>query len=202
MTKEERAGKWFRKIANSEAISMEKKMEICNKVAKKMVILFIVIFLLEFVLLFMINDRVIFNHLLDFLNRLSEEKHTRNHYKGIALVGTLLCLPIMVLPIIVTLIFKKTWMKAEVYKVIDKIKRDKTFSPNNEPVSCMNEWMGKWERIKENLDCQIDLDSYFTKKQIGRGILNILDIGTVYFPTGRIFACDPMIELEDAKPYI
>lgn len=93
-------------------------------------------------------------------------------------------------------------MKAEVYKDIDKIKRDKTFSPNNEPVSCMNEWMGKWEGIKENLDCQIDLDSYFTKKQIGRGILNILDIGTVYFPTGRIFACDPMIELEDAKPYI
>ena len=29
-----------------------------------------------------------------------------------------------------------------------------------------------------------------------------MDIGTVRFPTGTIFACDPLVELEDARPYL
>ena len=32
--------------------------------------------------------------------------------------------------------------------------------------------------------------------------MDTLDIGTVHFPTGTILACDPLIELEDALPYI
>ena len=35
MTKEERAKKWFLKIPDAEYISMETKMNICSKVAKK-----------------------------------------------------------------------------------------------------------------------------------------------------------------------
>ena len=35
MTKEERAKKWFFNIPNSQDISMDTKMDICNKVAKK-----------------------------------------------------------------------------------------------------------------------------------------------------------------------
>ena len=36
MTKEERAKKWFRGIQDSELISIEEKMDICDKAAKKM----------------------------------------------------------------------------------------------------------------------------------------------------------------------
>ena len=37
MTKEERAKRWFRRIPNNEAIALEKKMEICARVARKIV---------------------------------------------------------------------------------------------------------------------------------------------------------------------
>lgn len=63
------------------------------------------------------------------------------------------------------------------------------------------EWMTKYESIKEKLACKADLDLHFTEKMIGNMNVEILDIGTVNFPTGKIFACDPLIELEDALPF-
>ena len=36
MTKEERAEKWFRGIPNAELISMQEKMNICDKAAREM----------------------------------------------------------------------------------------------------------------------------------------------------------------------
>ena len=32
--------------------------------------------------------------------------------------------------------------------------------------------------------------------------VDVLDIGAVHFPTGTLFACDPLVELEDARPFI
>lgn len=64
------------------------------------------------------------------------------------------------------------------------------------------EWFKKYESVKENLMCKIDLESYFTEKKIGKMEVDTLEIGTVNFPTGTIFACDPLIELEEALPYI
>ena len=40
MTKEERAKKWFLKIPDAEYISLETKMNICSKVAKKWLLYF------------------------------------------------------------------------------------------------------------------------------------------------------------------
>ncbi|MCI8789775.1 MAG: DUF4241 domain-containing protein, partial [Lachnospiraceae bacterium] len=64
------------------------------------------------------------------------------------------------------------------------------------------EWMKKYEAIKDKLSYRFDLDTYFTEKSIGNMAVDVLDIGTVHFPTGRIFACDPMVELEDAQPFL
>lgn len=64
------------------------------------------------------------------------------------------------------------------------------------------EWMKKYEVIKSSLTCKIDLDAYFTEKSIGKTAVDTLDLGAVHFPTGRIFACDPLVELEDARPYL
>lgn len=64
------------------------------------------------------------------------------------------------------------------------------------------EWMEKYETIKNKLTCKIDLDAYFTEKKVGRAAVDILEIGEVSFPTGTIFACDPMIELGDAQPFM
>ena len=64
------------------------------------------------------------------------------------------------------------------------------------------EWMKKYEAVKDTLSCKVCLDTYFTEKVIGNRPVDVLEIGTVHFPTGKIFACDPMIELEDAPPFL
>ena len=64
------------------------------------------------------------------------------------------------------------------------------------------EWLNKYESIKDKLACKADLDAHFTEKVIGNMGVDVLDIGTVHFPTGTIFACDPMVELEDTPPFI
>ena len=55
------------------------------------------------------------------------------------------------------------------------------------------EWLNKYESVKEKLACKTDLDAHFTEKVIGTMGVDVLDIGTVHFPTGTIFACDPLV---------
>ncbi len=64
------------------------------------------------------------------------------------------------------------------------------------------EWMKKYNAMKEKLVCKFDIDKYYTESTIGNMKVDVLDIGKVYFPTGKIFACDPLIELEDSLPFI
>ena len=64
------------------------------------------------------------------------------------------------------------------------------------------EWLNKYESVRDKLTCKTDLDAYFTEKIIGNRRVDVLDIGNVYFPTGTIFACDPMVELEDTLPFM
>lgn len=63
-------------------------------------------------------------------------------------------------------------------------------------------WLEKYESKKELLRCKLDLEAYFTEKQIENATIDTLEIGKVNFPTGKILVCDPLIELEDALPYI
>ena len=63
------------------------------------------------------------------------------------------------------------------------------------------EWLKQYEAIKETLVCKIDLDAYFTEQRIGTAEVDTLEIGTVHFPTGRIFACDPIMDLREALPF-
>ena len=59
------------------------------------------------------------------------------------------------------------------------------------------EWLNKYEAIKDKLTCKDDLEAHFTEKVIGNMAVDVLDIGAVHFPTGQIFACDPLVELEE-----
>ena len=83
--------------------------------------------------------------------------------------------------------------KSEYIKKHDK--QEKAIMPTTE-------WLNKYESIKDKLACKTDLDDYFTEKVIGNMGVDVLDIGTVNFPTGTIFACDPLVELEDTPPFI
>lgn len=64
------------------------------------------------------------------------------------------------------------------------------------------EWLQKYEAVKARLESRVDLDAYFTEKQIGQMAVDTLDIGTVHLATGQIFACDPLVELGEARPYL
>ena len=64
------------------------------------------------------------------------------------------------------------------------------------------QWLNKYESIKDKLACKTDLDAHFTEKVIGNREVDVLDIGAVHFPSGTIFACDPLVELEDTPPFI
>ena len=64
------------------------------------------------------------------------------------------------------------------------------------------EWLKKYEAAKKKLECKTDLDAYFTKKAIGNMLVDVLEIGAARFPTGTLFACDPLVELEAAPPFI
>ena len=64
------------------------------------------------------------------------------------------------------------------------------------------EWLNKYEAIKDKLTYKDDLEAHFTEKVIGNMAVDVLDIGTVHFPTGQIFACDPLVELEDTLPFL
>ena len=61
------------------------------------------------------------------------------------------------------------------------------------------EWLNKYEAIKDKLTCKDDLEAHFTEKVIGNMAVDVLDIGAVHFPTGQIFACDPLVELDTGK---
>ena len=84
------------------------------------------------------------------------------------------------------------------YRPIIRVKLE----PKGENEMPATEWLNKYESIQGKLACKIDLDAYFTEKGIGSMAVDVLDIGTVHFPTGTVFACDPLVELEDARPYL
>lgn len=163
MTKQERAERWFSNIENAESISMEKKMEICSKVAKKMMVVFLAIFLAECVLLFLLTGGEIFNRMADFLNNVSEGTLTGNQRKGVAIVGGITCLPFVLLPLIVIVIFRNKWIKSEVDKVI--------FAMNNRPQQIENKGIKQFDFFEKKLsDWTLEIDGEkqknFTIKRI------------------------------------
>ena len=117
MTKEERAEKWFSNIPGAESISIERKIEICDKAAKRMMMIILGLLTLEFILLFVVGGEI-FTKVADFLNRISEGGHTGNHSQGLALTGIIVFLPIFIIPLTVAFTYKNNYLKAELAKLV------------------------------------------------------------------------------------
>ena len=118
MTKEERAEKWFRNIPNAETIDLETRMEICSKVAKRMVLVFFAVFALELVLLSLIVGDDFFNGLADFVNNLIGGSHNRGSRNVAVIVAAIVCAPLIALPLIATLVFKKKAIASAVNRTL------------------------------------------------------------------------------------
>ena len=117
MTREERAEKWFSNISGAESISIERKIEICDKLAKKMMMIILGLLTVEFLLLFMVGGELL-TKTVDFLNHISEGGHTGNHSQGLALTGIIVFLPIFIIPLTVAFTYKNNYLKAELAKIV------------------------------------------------------------------------------------
>ena len=117
MTKEERAEKWFSNIPGAESISIERKIEICDKLAKKMMIIILGLLTLEFILLFMVGGEIL-TKIADFFNHISEGGHTGNYSQGIALTGIIVFIPVFIIPLTAAFTYKNNYLKAELAKLV------------------------------------------------------------------------------------
>lgn len=121
MTPEERAEKWFCGVPESKTIDLEKKVEISKKASLRIALIFFLLLVIECVALFQINDGALFLWLADTVNGFAENNHT---YKGLALFGSILVLPLLVFPLLIAFIFGKKWIRSEAYKCIQHQERD------------------------------------------------------------------------------
>ena len=121
MTREERAEKWFSNISGAESISIESKIEICDKAAKRMMIIVLGLLTLEFLLLFMVGGELL-TKTVDFLNHISVGGHTGNHYRGVALAGIIMFLPVFIIPFIVAFTYKNNCLQSELAKLVTSMK--------------------------------------------------------------------------------
>ncbi|MDR2237207.1 MAG: DUF4241 domain-containing protein [Chryseobacterium sp.] len=67
----------------------------------------------------------------------------------------------------------------------------------------MNEnWMQKWEEVKDQLVSPVDIESYFTSDEIMEQKMEVMDIGNVSLPSGKVIVRDPLVYLRmGEKPY-
>lgn len=67
----------------------------------------------------------------------------------------------------------------------------------------MNEsWMQKWEEVKDILICPVDLETYFTSDEIMEQKMEVMEIGNVSLPSGKVIVRDPLVFLNAGeKPY-
>ncbi|EPD78473.1 hypothetical protein [Atopobium sp. oral taxon 199] len=121
MTPEERAEKWFCGVPESKTIDLEKKVEISKKASLRIALIFFLLLFIECVALFQINDGALFLWLADTVSGFAEGNHT---YKGLALVGSILVLPLLVFPVLIAFIFGKKWIRSEARKYIQHQERD------------------------------------------------------------------------------
>lgn len=63
-------------------------------------------------------------------------------------------------------------------------------------------WLQKWEEVKDVLVCPTELETYFTSNEILGQKMETMEIGNVSLPSGKIVVRDPLVYLSsDEKPY-
>lgn len=67
----------------------------------------------------------------------------------------------------------------------------------------MNEnWMQKWEEVKDILICPTDLETYFTSDEILGQKMETMEIGNISLPSGKVVVRDPLVSLNaNQSPY-
>ncbi|PSK94972.1 DUF4241 domain-containing protein [Taibaiella chishuiensis] len=65
------------------------------------------------------------------------------------------------------------------------------------------DWLKKYEAVKDILVCPTDLESYFTPGEICGAPMETMPVGDIYLPTGKLVVRDPLVTLNaGATPYL
>ena len=133
MTREERAEKWFRGIPNAELISMEEKMDICDKAAGKMMADILLKSAVACIALLVFCGKMIFDFIVKLINYISVEDADKNLYIYIAVwivVGIVFF--VIINPLIYAILNKNKYIKYEAEKIIRTIEKNKANEKYNE----------------------------------------------------------------------
>ena len=126
MTKEERAEKWLRNVPHAETLNLEARKEICRRVAKMVMLVSFTVLALEIVLLFLFDKETIFNDAGNFVINGTLQEHYRRGVARTALGVLILYLPLMALPLLAAVLFRKKRMASAVNSFIAERDRDET----------------------------------------------------------------------------
>ena len=125
MTREERTEKCFRGIPNAELISMEEKMDICDKAAREMMTEFFWMSALACISLLVMCGKMIFDFIVGLINYISGENAGKNYYIGIVYIGVVIVFLVIIYPLISAILDKNKYIKSEAEKIIKAIEKNK-----------------------------------------------------------------------------
>ena len=125
MTREERAKKWFRGIPNAELISMEEKMNICDKAAREMMTEFFWMSVMACISLLVMCGKMIFDFIVKLINYFSGESTEKNFYIYIVCIGGVIVFTVIIYPLISAISDKYKYIKSEAEKAIENIEKNK-----------------------------------------------------------------------------
>jgi len=125
MTREKRAEKWFRGIPNAELISMEEKMNICDKAAREMMTEFFWMSALGCISLLVMCGKMIFDFIVKLINYISGENIGIFDYICIVFIGGFIVFSVIIYPLIYAISNKNKYIKSEAEKAIENIEKNK-----------------------------------------------------------------------------
>ena len=102
MTHEERANDWFANIPHGKDIDLQTRMAICDRIGKKLLGVFFGIVAIE--------------SIVDTVNGLGDNIHSRASRKATTLIFAVMSLPFLFLPFFAVFKFRKKWLIAEAEK--------------------------------------------------------------------------------------
>ena len=125
MTKEERAEKWFRGIPNAELISLEEKMDICDKAARDMMVDIFLMSVVHCIVLIVTCGKIIFDLIVKLISYISGEDIGIDYHIRIVYMGVIIVFAVVILPLIIAILHKNKYIKSEAEKVIRTIEKNK-----------------------------------------------------------------------------
>lgn len=117
MTKEERAIKWFSKVDQNQEIDLKTKMKICDMAAMIMLLIIFLVLAIELSLLVGLGGIDVINAATDFLNSISQGRHTKMTRISVIIAGGLICLHLFILPIGLAIIFRNKLIRFQINKI-------------------------------------------------------------------------------------